>query len=483
MLKAFLKNSAVYGAANMLTRAIQLLLVPLYTRVLTPSDYGSVDMMMVVAAVTLSVLTLEIAQGMARAYGDVTGDDRAPYASTALWFTVGSATVLATVAVVGAPLGRVILGAGMEAAFRVACLAIAAQLFYNLFLVQLRFELRAATYGMTSVLFTVVSNGVAVVLVVVLRTGVIGVFVGQLIGYVTAAAVAGAATRRAYVARFDRAKCREMLAFATPLVFSVIGGHVAMLTDRVVIKSLLGLHEVGVYGIGARVSSTVGLLLSAFGGALSPLIYSRYREADTPTQIARLYRIFLLLVLPILVGLTLFAGEVVRILATPPFYPAADVIPPLALAVMFSGMTIFTPGMGLARKTRLLAVLMVAVAFENVALNFLLIPRLGVMGGAMATMLSAATGFAGFVIASQRYYRVPHRWGRLSLAAAISSAAAAAGYVVGWLALGFLTSIAVKALVWLLALAGLAGALLDPHDRGLVRDRLRALRRPAASDR
>ncbi len=479
MLKAFLKDSAIYGIASIFSRVVQLLLVPLYTRVLAPTDYGTVDLMTVIAAVAMSVLTLEIAQGMARAYGDhQLPEQRWPYASTTLWLTVAAAATLVVIAVFGAPIGRWVLGPGMEASFQVAAVVIAAQLIYNLFLTQLRFELRPRMFGFVTVLFTVVSNALAVVLVVWGDTGVIGVFYGQLVGYLVAGGIAWLATRRNYRLAFDRVRCREMLAYAAPLVLSGIGGHIAMLADRVVIDAYMGLDDVGIYGIGARVGSTVGLLLGAFAGALSPLILTSYREVGTPAQLARMFRVFLLLVLPVLIGFTTFAEEIVRVLAPPAYRDAAGVIPALTLAFLLSGMYIFAPGMELARKTAVIAGIMIITGLENLALNLLMVPPMGVNGAALATMISAGSGFTAFMVFSQRLYFVPHRWPRIVGAAAVAVLAGLAGHGLSQTELALPVMLPVKAAVLLVSVAALALVLLDRHDLGLIRDRVRTLRRP-----
>jgi len=473
LLKAFLKDSALYGVANMSTRAIQLLLVPLYTRVLAPADYGSVDIMMVVAAVTMSILSLEILQGMARSYGDAhDADARIAYTSTTLWFSVGAASILVLVGLFGTGAATWLLGAGREQVFRFGVLAIAGQMLFNLLTVHLRFAIRPVTYGIVTVLYTVTSNAVAVVLVVWGHTGVVGVFYGQCTGYLIAGTVAWVASRDSFRFRFDRVRWREMITFSAPLVFSVIGGHVALLTDRVAVKWLLGMSDVGVYGIAARAASTMGLILSAFGSAFTPLLLARYRDPETPAELARLFRVFLLLVLPMLTGLILFADEIVRILAPGAYHGAADVIPLLAVAALFSGMPMFTPGMELARKTRLVAVIVVVTGFENVGLNLVFIPMMGVAGAALATMISLGCGFAAYLVVSQRYYPVPHRWPRLFTAAALAALTPLLARAIASIPLGLGAMLALKALLWLAVCGGLALALLDRRDLTILRDRL-----------
>lgn len=474
MLKAFLKDSAIYGIASMFTRGLQLLLVPLYTRVLAPSDYGSVDLMMVTAAIAMSVLTLEVNAGMVRAIGDVTEPaERRAYAGSALWLTAAGASVLGVIALFGGSLGDWVLGPGLETPFRVGLLAIAGQILFNLLTIQLRYDLRPRMYGLVSVAFTLISNATAVVLVVWGDTGVVGVFWGQVAGYLAAGAMAAVAARRGFARRFHPDKAREMLAYSVPLVFSVIGTHVAMLTDRVAIKGFLGLDEVGIYGIGARVASTVALLISAFASALYPLLFRHYKEPETPPQVARLFRVFLLMVLPILLGLSLFSREIVLVLAPPEYARAADVIAILSLAVTLAGMSLFTPGMELARRSRLLAVISIVVAFENVGLNLLLVPPMGAVGSATSTLISAATGFLASMIASQRLYPVPHHWRRLAVATVIAGAAAGAGLALTRADLGLWVGIMAKAALWTVASAALIPVLLERRDVGILRDRMR----------
>src|SRR5262245_14107507 len=144
MLKAFLKDSALYGGANILARGIQIALVPLYTRVLVPNDYGVIDMMMVAGTVAQSLVTLEIAWGVARAHGDAkTPAERAAYASTAFWFTVAAAIVVSLTAFLGGGLGTWLIGSRPASVFRVASVAIACQFVFGILSVHLRFELRA----------------------------------------------------------------------------------------------------------------------------------------------------------------------------------------------------------------------------------------------------------------------------------------------------------------------------------------------------
>lgn len=478
MLKDFLRDSAIYGIAGMMVRGMQVLLVPVYTRVLVPADYGVIDMMMIVGVIAGSVFTLEVTSGMARGLADADEPAaRAGLISTTLWFTVAATAVfLALSLLAAAPLSDLILGAGWLPVFRVAALAIGVQFIFNALLITLRWDLRAVAYGISSLLFTLVSASAAIAFILWLGTGVEGLFYGMLIGYAVAGAGAAWNLRTRLVWRLDRPQLRVMLLFSVPLVFSQIGVYAAQLTDRVVINALLGLDDLGVFGVGARVASTMAVLLGAFGAALTPLVYDRYREESAPADLARLLRVFLAVMLPLLVGITLFAEEMVRLLATPAYYGAVDVIPMLAIASLCSGTVMFAPGLELVRRTWFVAVIMIITGVENIVLNLVLVPHLGIPGAALATMVSQVTVLVAHFIASNRAYPVPYPWRRIGIAVSVTGAAALASRS-SLLSSHGIATLAAKAALLLVALAAIALALLDRRDLGILRDRWRQLRR------
>jgi O-antigen/teichoic acid export membrane protein len=88
------------------------------------------------------------------------------------------------------------------------------------------------------------------------------------------------------------------------------------------------------------------------------------------------------------------------------------VIPFLVLSAFLSGMHVFAPGLGIAKKTKHIAVINIVGALLNVGLNVFLVPRFGILGAATATLISSSCVFGGFMIFSQRLYPVPHDFGR-----------------------------------------------------------------------
>ena len=83
-------------------------------------------------------------------------------------------------------------------------------------------------------------------------------------------------------------------------------------------------------------------------------------------------------------------------------------------------MYIFSPGIGIAKKTHLIIWINVLTGLLNILLNYLLIPKMGIKGAGMATMLSYFVFFSAFSIVSQRFYPIPHNWGKIFIAVAFA---------------------------------------------------------------
>jgi O-antigen/teichoic acid export membrane protein len=172
-----------------------------------------------------------------------------------------------------------------------------------------------------------------------------------------------------------------------------------------------------------------------------------------------------------------FAQELLEIFTSrPEFRSGAPVIPVVALAYLFHGGFLLTSiGIGVRKRTRWYPLITGASATTNVAANLVLIPRLGMLGAAWATVLSyAVMAGLGFAV-SRRLYPLPLEWGRL-------------GRITGAALLVFLASLLVPAGTLALAIPvklGLMAALpalllasgfATPEERRAVADRLRRRR-------
>jgi O-antigen/teichoic acid export membrane protein len=258
--------------------------------------------------------------------------------------------------------------------------------------------------------------------------GVAGVFLGQAAGSGVGLVIALMASRRSFGGRFDQAWLRTLLGFAGPLVPASVGVLIALYVDRLVIAALLTLEDVAHFAIGHRLASIVAIAMTAIQLALTPLIYATYRRHDAPLQIARAFQLIVVGALGLWALTSLAAPELVAVVATGAYEPAAAVVPLLAPAIILSGLMVFAPGLAIAKRTNVIALISLFGAVLNLALSAALVTVLGIMGAAIATVASAATVFAVSMRFSQATYPIPYD---LRAAAAATTVVAVAVLISG----------------------------------------------------
>jgi O-antigen/teichoic acid export membrane protein len=420
VLRDFVRDSAIYGVATIVQRSAQLMLVPLYTRVLDPAEYGLVELFLVLSALVNLTVALEVSQGFARYYADAPSRAaRVSYASTALWFSLLMYSLFVVVGLVMADSTRLAVGSATDVGtVRLAVLAMGTSGMLLQVLGQLRWAQRARDYAGVAVVYTSLTVLAAVWLVARLELGVTGVIAGQLTGSVAGLLLALVLLRGDIALTADWARLRQMLTFSIPLVPSSLGVYLSLYADRVLIGRILGLASLGIYGVGYRVASVVMLPMFAVQAALTPLVYGRYRMAQTAADVSRIFRNFSALALVMMVALSIFAPEIIGLAAAPEYEDAASVVPFLAPALLLSNMYVFAPGLALANRTGRIALLNLGGAVLVVTLDLALIPPFGIVGAGAANLITALSVFLGYVVMGQREYPIPHDWRRLLAAAA-----------------------------------------------------------------
>lgn len=413
MIRRFFRDSAIYTIPSILSNGISFFLIPLYTRVLSPSDYGALDMITVFGSLIAVTVALEISQAFSRFYRDEKTDEgKKVLASTALWFTIlmFSGFLIVTLAF-AQELSLIVIGIpGLDDVFRLGVIFIWMNGLFYLLRNQLRFELHSKAYSIVSIVQSLTTAGASVLLTYVFHFGIYGFLAGMIIGTATGTSIGFYYLKTTFQLRFDLTKLKTMLAFSIPLVPSSIAVFTNMYIDRLMINCYLSLKEVGLYGMSYRLANISTLVLVGFQTALIPLVYKHYQEPETPNQLATIFRAFLSIMIMIFLILSLFADVALWILTTPEYYAADQMVVFLVPAILLSQMYIFAPGIGISKKTYLYIWINVAGAILNILFNWLLIPQIGPIGAGIATLIGSAFVFGAYMYYSQKFYYVPHDW-------------------------------------------------------------------------
>jgi O-antigen/teichoic acid export membrane protein len=424
-LKRLGRHSAVYGLGGLVSRILATILLPLYTNYLKPVAYGRVEIITAATAVLAIVLQLGISSAFFRFYFDTkVPRERLTVVRTSFWFTMASATLgLAVGVVFAAPISHW-LGLGHNPTLvRAGAVGLWAQTNYQQLTNLFRAEERSTSYALASLANVLITVASMVVFVAVFHWGAVGLVAGNFTGTLVVYLALLAYRNEQLGLEFDRGLFRRMQHFGMPLVPSALALWVINFVDREFVVWYSGKKEVGVYSAAIKIAGVITFVMIAFRTAWPAFAYS----IEDDREARRTYAFVLTYLLTFASWLALALGALApwwtSLLTAPGYQRAANGIALLAFAgAVYAGYTVLAIGSGRARKTQLNWVVTGVGAAANVALNFWLIPRWGMVGAAISTLAAYVVLFIGMTAYAQHVYPVPYQWRRV-----LTAVGAAAG--------------------------------------------------------
>ncbi len=435
LVRRLLSESAVYGLGGIANQSLTIVLVPIYARHLQASGFGTVALINATLSLSQLLAALALPQAFFRSYlkESTQRTDRQHVLETA-WALrmVVSIVFLGLFSVAAIPLTALIFGDPADLPLLLLIGPIV--LFDSLNLIPLSFlraERQPRTFAAISFMRAVLGSVLIIWLVVIVDLGPLGVVLGSGISALAAATTGTAVLLRKtrIRPRWDPRLVRHMLAFSLPLVPASLASWGLNLSDRYIVNSVVGTTAVGVYSSGY----TAGLVINALAIAPFTLAWGAAyweigRGDDAPIVFRRVLSLFSVGAAGVALLLGALGTDVIRIMLTPAFEDGRFVVPFSAFAFVLYGIyTIVTTGLNLTSHTRWLAATMAAAFATNLVLNLTLVPLIGIMGAALATVLGYLFLAISSGIISQRFYPVP--WdlpraaGALGVAGGLTAAA------------------------------------------------------------
>jgi O-antigen/teichoic acid export membrane protein len=425
------RHTLVYGLGAAVGKLASFLMLPVYTRYLTPADYGVLELLGTTVDLVGMVAGVGLAAGVFKFHAEQDDPrERRLVMSTAAVATSALAAATCLLGILLSPLlTRMLFGAGQPALYF--------QLFFLLYLLQsisavpwmlVRAQGRPVLFVTLQVAKLVGMLSLNIYFVIHLRMGLMGVLAGNLLATGGTALFLAAYLVRHAGLGVSRERLRGMTRFGAPVVLWSLGSFVLAFSDRYFLNHFAGAAEVGVYSLGYR----FGFLLSAFAVVPFSQVWEprRFEIARRPDAGAVYTRMFVYLNLAMACGaaaILLFVDDVLRVMVAPAFVPAARVVPLVLAATVVQQWTGYCNlGLYLKNATGWYAASAVAGVAAALALNFLLIPRYGMMGAAWATLGAYVLRFGIVYALAQARYPIDYAWRRVAAVMALLAGAWAA---------------------------------------------------------
>ncbi len=428
-IKKLAGETVIYGASSILGRLLNWLLVPLYTNLFIPEQYGIVTNLMSYVAILLVVLTYGMETGYFRFASKEKNSD--------LTFSTGFISLIVTsvlfcIVIVSFlnPLSVYLEVAANKSYIILLALTLGFDAITSLPFAKLRQENRALRYAGFKLINIGVNLGLNLFFLLLCPwiyinfpefpiTKIWNPEFG--IGYIFLAIFVSSLVNLLLLLpdilkielKLDRKLLFKLLGYSSPILIVSICGTLNINLDKMIMPELIPesqnpLYQTGIYGANYKLAVIMTLFIQAFRYSFEPFFFSQAKENNSKQVYADVLKYFVILGLIIFLGV-MFYIDIVKILIDPRYHEGLGIVPYVLMANLFFGI-FFSLSLWykLTDKTRVGAYIAIIGTIITVVLNILLVPKFGYVGAAYSVLICFLTITVISYIAGQKYYPVPY---------------------------------------------------------------------------
>lgn len=386
------KSIGIYSVTNILDKAVPFLMLPVLTHYLSPEDFGTVAMFLVLVSVLFPFIGLNIHGAINRQFIDKDQVDIASYIGNSLYILLVSTLIVGSLVLLSSNL--------IEKYFlvpkswlMVVSIITATSMLSEVVLAIYNISHKPIHYGLFKILRTLTIYTFITILVVGFNQGwegrVHGQFYGELIFSFIALYLLYHAKLLSFTMRPDYIK--STLKFGIPLIPHAFGAVMISLTDRLLITNLVGIEETGIYVVGVQVGVIVSVLIGSIKQAWTPYFFDKLKTdlSISNKEIVKMTYTIILAILCLSMLFSLLVPFFVPYIVSHTFTRSMDYISWIVFAFAIQGIYhLFAGYFFYFRKTHILMILTFSVAIINLIISYFLILENGPVGAAQGTIIS-----------------------------------------------------------------------------------------------
>jgi O-antigen/teichoic acid export membrane protein len=412
------KHGAVYGLGSISSRVVAFFLIPLYTHFLTPADYGVLQLIGITIEVMSVIIGLRLAVTVFRFYYEAEEDNtKKTVVSTALIGVLIMGTGLVAPILVIAPWMSSLILEGEQQAWllRIALISLWFQLPISVVTSYIQVKEKSVFFvsvSLSRLLFSVLLN---IYFVAIAKIGVLGILMSTLIVDVIAGSVLIPYCISLNGINLSWSWVKKMLRFSVPLIPGSLASMATHASDRYFIRGYLSLADTGIYSLGYKMGNSIhGLLYVPFSQIWNARRFAIEKDPDAKVIYAKICTYFISFMCFTGIGISLFATDIVALISPKEYGQAAHIIPLIVLCyIVYATEDHVSTGIWLSKKTERIASATIFAAVINLCMNFLLIPKFGMYGAVVSTLVTFVCRNAGLYLMANKLFPIPFEWGKL----------------------------------------------------------------------
>ena len=421
-LKELTKDTAVYGISTMIGRFLNFILVPFYTNVFAPADYGIIQ----IIYAYIAVLNIFYIYGMDSAYlkfaafkeiGDEKDNFSTPYISV-----FASSIVLSLLIALNK--NSIALSLGIPEDLHFLVLLSAGMLFVDantsIPFLKLRLNRQAIKFSTLKIIQILINIFCNLYFILFMGWGIEAILVSNLIASAFVLLLLMPTVLSYLRLKINTILIKRLLKFGLPYLPAGLAVMLVQVIDVPILEKLTDLKTVGVYKANYKLGIFMMLFVNMFQYAWQPFFLHNAKEENAKEMFSKVLTYFTLTGSIILVTLSLFITDLAQIkisgfsLIGSLYWEGLHIVPIILFAYLINGMyVIFSAGIYIEEKSIYVPMIAGAGAAVNIAANFLLIPILNISGAALATLASYIVMAAGYYLVTQKFYRIKYENARI----------------------------------------------------------------------
>lgn len=409
-LRELLKDTVIYGISGSIGKAIGFFLVPIYTRIFSPEEYGIIEIISTTLGFLEVIVVFNLNSALARYFYELEEENRSKLVSTLLYVILSAVVICTFFDILFAKNISHLLSLKKEtiSVLYVAFVLLFFRVLFSFFQLILRMERSAIKFSIVQIPYILISTILAIYLVVFLDFGIIGFFWAQLAATIFMLMFQLYFCRNYISLSFSGNILKRALKYSLPMLPTIFSNWVSAASNRYFTLAYIGLQEVGFLSLGAKIATSIALLTTAFGTAWGPFALSLIGDVDQKRVYAKTLTYYAICFLGIASILAIFSKDLVLLLSTHQYENAYKVVGLLAGATAVTGVSgLLMLGIVLSEKTyyhgiggvvRLVVVLLFSVVLGK---------KYGLIGLVTATFLgSLPMNIIGYY-AGRKHYPIP----------------------------------------------------------------------------
>lgn len=421
-LKQLGKETAIYGISTILSRFLNFLLVPFFTNIFTQAEYGIITNVYAYIAF-LNIIYL---YGMDSAYlkfaaSRESGSEKETFSTAFNSVFITSLLLSIVLIILNEPLSYLF---GISKEQKEIVLFVSGILFFdsisNVIFARLRFHNKALKFAGLKTLNIIFNVSMNVYLIYFLKFRAEGVFIANFSASLLTFIFLFPDLLKVYSLSINKNLLNDLLKFGLPFVPAGFAAIITQVIDRPIMLALTDASTVGIYQANYKLGIFMMLYVSMFQYAWQPFYLKKSTQENAKELFAKVFTFFTLFGSLIFLVLSIFIEDIIKIkifgfyLIGKDFWSGLHIVPVVLMGYLFNGFYFnFVAGLQIEKKTKYMPLVSSLGAVVNIVANFLLIPLMGMLGAAYATLLAYFSMAVYQYFLSQKFYKIDYEWDKV----------------------------------------------------------------------